>query len=138
MTSKLPCTCSVGHFREEKFFWKNFNFTNKFEMCDEKFWQEGQNCLLRVQGIYWGNRVILKRFFCSHFWTFSVDFLDLWQTFWQVVRTVKNFIQSSFWGKNFRGHSSIFVHFYLNIQQKLSFLQYFLEWLSKVHSTFLK
>ena len=67
----------------------------------------------------------MKRFFCSLFQTFSLDFLDLRQTFWQVVWTVKKIIQSSFWGIFFRGFSSIFVYLYLNIQQKALFLTKF-------------
>ena len=62
----------------------------EFQTPSGKIWQGNQNCLLRVQVICWGKRVVLKRFFCSFFRTFSVDFLDLRQTFWQVVRTNKN------------------------------------------------
>ena len=106
-------------------------FHNELQTPRRSFWQGSQTCLLRVQGIYWGKRVILKSFFCSLFRNFSVDFVDLRQTFWQVVRTVKNFIQSSFWGKYFRGHSSMFVPFYLNIQQKALFLTKFLGMIIK-------
>ena len=61
--SKLPCTCSVGHFREDKFFWKNFNFTNEFENWDEKFWQEGQNCILFFERTFCGKLTLLKKTF---------------------------------------------------------------------------
>ena len=68
----------------------------------------------------------MKRFFCSLVRTFSVDFLDLRQTFWQVVGTVKNLSRVVFEEFFFRGHSSLFVYLYLNIQQKALFLTKFL------------
>ena len=86
---KLHGTCPGLHFREEGLFRKKI-FHSEFQTPSGKFWQGNQNCLLRVQGICWSKRVVLKRFFCSFFRTFSIGFLDLRQTFSQVVRTVKN------------------------------------------------
>ena len=102
-----------------------------FKLRGNTFWQGSQNCLLCVQGISWEKRIVLKRLFCSFFRTFSVDFLDHRQTIWQVVRTVKNLSRVVLEEFFFRGHSSIFVHFYLNIQQKALFFAFFLGMIVK-------
>ena len=80
----------------------------------------------------------MERFSCSPFRTFSVDFLDLRQKFWQVVRTVKNLSRIVF-EEFFSGAIVQFLNTCTWIfSKKLYFSQNFSEWLSKVHSTFLK
>ena len=134
---KLHCTCPGLHFGEKELFGKKI-LHNDLQTPSRKFWQGNQNCLLRAQGICCGKRVVLKRFFCSIFRTFSVDFLDLRQIFWQVVRTVKNLSRVVF--EEF--FSGAIVQFLCTctwiFSKKLYFSQKFTEWLSKVHSTFLK
>ena len=134
---KLHGTCPGLHFREEALFGKEI-FHNEFQTPSGKFWQGNQNCLLRVQGICWGKRDVLKRFFCSFFRTFSVDVLDLRQTFWQVVRTVKN-LSRVVLEEFFFGDMAQYVYISTWIfNKKLYFSHSFSEWLSKVHSTFLR
>ena len=79
----------------------------------------------------------MERFFCSLFRTFSVDFLDLRQTFWQVVGSVKN-LSRVVSGEFFSGTIVQFLYTCTWIfSKKLYFSQSFLEWFPKVHSTFL-
>ena len=111
---------------------------NGFQTPSRKFWQGNQNCLLRVQGICCGKRFVLKRFLCKFLRTLSVDFLVLRQTFGQVVRTVKilsRVVLEEFFFEDMAQYLYIYTWI---INKKLYFSHYFLEWVSKVHSTFLK
>ena len=105
-------------------------FTMIFKLRGNFFWQGSQNCLLCVHGISWEKQIVLKRLFCSFFRTFSVAFLDLRHTFWQVVRTAKNLSRVLFEEKIF---GDIAQYLYIStwiFHKKRYFPQYFLEWLS--------
>ena len=112
------------------FLRKKQYFTMNFKLRGNFFWQGSQNWLLCVHGISWEKRIVLKRLYCSFFRTFSVAFLDLRQTIWQVVRTAKNLSRVNFEEKVF---GDIAQYSYIStwiFNKKLHFSLYFLKWLS--------
>ena len=124
LRSRITLLARRNIWRKEQYF------TMKLKLRGNTFWQGSQNCLLCVQGISWEKRIVLKRLFCCYIRTFSVDFLDLRQTFWQVVRTVKNLSRVVFEETIF---GDIAHYLYLStwiFNKKLHFSHYFLEWLS--------
>ena len=137
---KLHFTCPGLHFwEEENFGEKKTIIHNEFQTSRKNF-LAGKSKLLSVcpKNLLRKKRIVLKRFFCSFFRTFSVDFLDLRQTFWQVVRTVENLSRVVLEEKIF-GDIAHYLYISTRIfNKKLYFPHYFLAWLSKVHSTFLK
>ena len=127
---KLHFTCPGLHFGKKDFFEKKTIFHNEFQTSRKLFWQGSQNWLLCVHGISWEKRIVLKRLYCSFFRTFSVAFLDLRQTIWQVVRTAKNLSRVNFEEKVF---GDIAQYSYIStwiFNKKLHFSLYFLKWLS--------
>ena len=135
---KLHFTCPGLHFWEEEIFGEKTIFHIEFQTSRDTFWQGSKICLLCVQGISWEKRIVLKRLCCSFFQTFSVDFLDHRQTFWQVVRTIKS-LSGVVFEEFFFGDIAQFLYISTWIfSKKLYFSRNFSEWLSKVHSTFLK
>ena len=127
---KLHFRCQDYIFGKKKYLEKKNNISQWISNFEEKLWQGSQNCLLCVQIISWEKIIVLKRLFCSFFWTISVDLMDLRQTFWQVVRTAKNLSRVVFEEKIF---GDIAQYLYIStwiFNKKLYFSHFFLKWLS--------